>query len=165
MIRNLPTKNSKAFRGFTILELVIAMAIVVLFFGTAAIFAIQRGNEDLMLLSSDLRTLASESKEAALQENRSKYIIFTPTAIWQSNDPDSEFDNGLPHLSVKSEFTVSVRLDQEWITLNKDNPKVIWLFSSSGLCEQISLKLEADDASYEYDFHPLTAQIILDDSE
>jgi len=148
-----------------LLEIIIVMSIIAMFVGAAASFAIKRENEEMLTLDREFRVLATTVKDTALSETKTQYIIFTHKGIWQANSPDEEFDPSKPHLPVSPEIKLAIRYDEEWLAIDKNSDPQSWLFSASGICEPISLRIEAEDAITEYDFHPLTAKIIFGEEE
>jgi prepilin-type N-terminal cleavage/methylation domain-containing protein len=166
--------------GFTLLEIVIVLAIAAVVMGGAV---------GLMVYSSDERVLRNASGEIELLAKRARttaILLQTPYAL--------EFREGIVKLMPLAEagrdekFTVGgrkiggeeVREDdaerweyvleggmrvfmrrwnsEEFLSTRK-NTVHVWRFDPNGLCEPVSIKLELDDSWIEDSYHPLTATI------
>jgi prepilin-type N-terminal cleavage/methylation domain-containing protein len=167
--------------GFTLIEIVLVLAIAAVVMGGAV---------GLMIYSSDERVLRNASGEIELMAKRARTIAIlhqTPYAL--------EFREGVVRLlplaqagmdekkisrhriaetnpenantRENRQFTLDNGLElfirrwnsQEWLGTTKRAVHV-WRFDPDGLCEPISIRLTLDKSSSEDTFHPLTATSI-----
>jgi type II secretion system protein H len=176
-------RTNKRKQGFTLVEIVLVLAIAAIVMGGAV---------GLMIYSSDERVLRNASGEIELMAKRARTIAIlhqTPYAL--------EFREGVVRLlplaqagmderkisrhrvtetnpentntQENRQFTLDGGLElfirrwnsQEWRGTTK-NAVHIWRFDPDGLCEPISIRLKLDKSSSEDTFHPLTATSILE---
>ena len=173
MISAVRTNNRP--RGFTLLEIVVVLAIAAMVMGGAAGF---------MIYSSDERALRDVSGQIELLAKRAR-----TTSILQQTPYALEFRKGIVRLLPlaragivgkkgpgKSELTESVDDDQQvnlkegmslsilrwnsvkWLPTEKNSIHV-WRFDPDGLCEPVSIRLSLDKSWLEDTYHPLTATI------
>jgi prepilin-type N-terminal cleavage/methylation domain-containing protein len=167
-------------RGFTLLEIVIVLAISAVVMGGAV---------GLMVYSSDERVLRNASGEIELLAKRARttaILLQTPYAL--------EFREGVVKLlplaeagrdekrtvggsrvggepvvqeagerweyALEDGVQVFVRRwnSSEWLPTRKDAVHV-WRFDPTGLCEPVSVKLTLENSWSEDTYHPLTATI------
>lgn len=167
-------------RGFTLLEIVIVLAISAVVMGGAV---------GLMVYSSDERVLRNASGEIELLAKRARttaILLQTPYALeFRENVvrllPLAEAGRdekrtvgghrigGEPVVQEAAErweypledgVQVLIRRwnASEWLPTRKDTVHV-WRFDPTGLCEPISVKLALDKSWSEDTYHPLTATI------
>lgn len=172
-------RTIKVRRGFTLIEIVMVLAIAGIVMGGAVA---------LMVSSSDERTLRNASGEIELMAKRARTIAIlhqTPYAL--------EFRQGVVRLlplaqagihekaTFKSramaapaagaadesrQFNLDGGLDllirrwnsEEWLATAKDSVHV-WRFDPDGLCEPVSVRLSLGKSWSEDTYHPLTATI------
>lgn len=166
-------RTTKARRGFTLIEIVMVLAIAGIVMGGAVA---------LMVSSSDERTLRNASGEIELMAKRARTIAIlhqTPYAL--------EFRQGVVLLLPLAEagihekgrakpaagaaaesrqYTLDGGLEilirrwnsEEWLTTAKDSVHV-WRFDPDGLCEPVSVRLTLGKSWSEDTYHPLTATI------
>lgn len=171
-------------RGFTLIEIVMVLAIAAVVTGGAV---------SMMIYSSDERALRDISGEVELLAKRARTIAIlqqTPYALefrpGQVNlmpfaeagrdeksrpidlppDPNANPDDIKKRqpvretLAVQNEMALSVRRwnTDGWIPMTKGSLQ-IWRFDPDGLCEPISIRYALDQSWAEDSFHPLTATI------
>jgi prepilin-type N-terminal cleavage/methylation domain-containing protein len=174
-------KTSSRPRGFTLLEIVIVLAIAAVVMGGAV---------GLMVYSSDERVLRNASGEIELLAKRARttaILLQTPYAL--------EFREGIVKLMPLAEagrdekrtvggrkiggepvvregggerweyqleggMQVFVRRwnSSEWLATRK-NTVHVWRFDPDGLCEPLSVRLALEKSWSEDTYHPLTATI------
>lgn len=169
-------------RGFTLLEIVVVLAIAALIVAGAA---------GLMVYSSDERALREASGEIEVLAKRARTVSIlhqTPYAL--------EFHPGLVRLmplaeagsdekktalgrsiggerviaansrAIRQDYSLPAGMelslrrwnDERWIRLEK-NVREVWRFDPDGLCEPVSVRLNLDQSWAVDTFHPLTATI------
>lgn len=181
MISAVKTNDRGRLRGFTLLEIVIVLAISAVVMGGAV---------GLMVYSSDERVLRNASGEVELLAKRARttaILLQTPYAL--------EFREGIVKLMPLAEagrdekrtvgghriggekvveegggerweyrleggMQVWVRRwnSSEWLATRKDTVHV-WRFDPNGLCEPVSVRLALEKSWIEDTFHPLTATV------
>ncbi|MGL4401522.1 MAG: pilus assembly FimT family protein [Luteolibacter sp.] len=167
-------KTNKPQRGFTLIEIVMVLAIAAIVMGGAV---------GLMVSSSDERALRNVSGEIELLAKRARTIAIlhqTPYAL--------EFREGIVRLlplaqaglelkkgeleapTSSAEESRQIQLDdgveisvrrwnsEQWFDTRKKAVHV-WRFDPDGLCEPISVRMTIDKSWAEDSYHPLTATI------
>lgn len=172
--------------GFTLVEIVLVLAIAAVLIGGAAGF---------IIYSSDERALRDASGEVELLAKRAR-----TTSVLQQTPYALEFRDGVVRLlplaeagddekltalgrtiggdrvdeptsqsgrsPVRAEYRFPENMDvlirrwnsDAWLTTRK-NSLHIWRFDPDGLCEPLSLRYEVNESWAEDTFHPLTASI------
>jgi len=173
-------KTTKRLRGFSLLEIVMVLAIAAIVMGGAV---------GMMVFASDERALRHASGEIELLAKRAR-----TTAILQQTPYALEFRQGVCRLLPLAEagndekktagghriggepvtptggehrqyvwpdgMELSVRRwnSAEWLATGK-NSIHIWRFDPTGLCEPLSVRLMLNKSWVEDTYHPLTATI------
>ena len=172
-------RTTKKSSGFTLLEIVMVLAIAAVIMGGAV---------GLMVYSSDERTLRDTSGQIELLAKRARTI-----SILQQTSYAIEFREGVvrllpfalagadekkyiagrrigadPAVSVDEDRQVILSNDMKvavrrwgadaWLSTGKNSVHV-WRFDPDGLCEPISVRLSRDKSWSEDTYHPLTATI------
>lgn len=170
----LAARTTKPRRGFTLIEIVMVLAIAAIVMGGAV---------GLMVSSSDERVLRNLSGEIELLAKRARTIAIlnqTPYAL--------EFREGVVRLlplaqaamdlkkgelemeTVSSDSSRQVNLENgveisirrwnsdQWFSTAKKSVHV-WRFDPDGLCEPITIRITLDKSWSEDTYHPLTATI------
>lgn len=171
MISAHKTNSRNASKGFTLLELIATMLIISVVVGSSAFFLSQSDTSDISHLPRKIEALSKSSIAKARREKQTQYIIFTHDQIrvTQSTLQDDQgkianAESSKVSINLPKEVSIAVRKGNErhWTWLKKKSDQVIWVFSMSGVCEEISVILKTEDAEYETSFHPLTGLIISD---
>jgi prepilin-type N-terminal cleavage/methylation domain-containing protein len=171
-------KTTEKHRGFSLLEIVMVLAIASIVIGGAV---------SLMVYSADERTLRDASGEIELLAKRARTISIleqTPYAL--------EFKDGIVRLlpfaqagmptkkglgsgkdasqpaegSSTRELVLNAGLaifirrwnSEEWLSTTK-NTIHVWRFDPDGLCEPVSVRLTLGKSWAEDTYHPLTASV------
>ena len=167
-------RTNKPQRGFTLIEIVMVLAIAAIVMGGAV---------GLMISSSDERVLRNVSGEIELLAKRARTIAIlnqTPYAL--------EFREGVVRLlpfaqagmdlkkgqlemeTASTDKSRQISLDsgveilirrwnsEEWFNTQKKSVHV-WRFDPDGLCEPLSIRITLDKSWAEDTYHPLTATI------
>ena len=194
--------------AFTLVEIVIAIAVVAILTGLAvpAIDGVQRERQAREPVS-ELLSMAREVRNRAMAEQRPYQIIFERDGFrasrffqpyggeeefeelrvkleqreqlqemidasrqrgisMEEQEPDpqiEEIEEGLSYLrefDVDPQLRVSVKFWDEtrWASISSGEFRR-WIFQPSGMCEPLRVRVEADDAFFEVEFHPLTADV------
>lgn len=174
-------KTSKSPAGFTLLEIVIVLAIAAVVMGGAVTFmifssderALRNASGEIELLAKRARTTAILQQTPYALEFRQGIVRMLPLAqagqdekrtaggkriggVIEEETPGAEKRfyqlDGAMRLSVK-------RWDSnEWLPTLK-NSIHIWRFDPDGLCEPLSIRIALDKSWAEDTYHPLTATI------
>ncbi|MES2474877.1 MAG: prepilin-type N-terminal cleavage/methylation domain-containing protein [Verrucomicrobiota bacterium] len=179
-------RTNKRSRGFTLIEIVMVLAIAGVVMGGAVGFmvfssderALRNASGEVELMAKRARTIsilqqtpyAMEFREgrvnllpwaqAGQQDKKSKRYVFTEdTEAAGKGDKNSQY-------VLPPEMTISVRRwnSDEWHTTQK-NAVHVWRFDPDGLCEPISVRLDLNKSWVIDTFHPLTATISDTESE
>lgn len=168
-------RTTKPQRGFTLIEIVMVLAIAAIVVGGAV---------GLMIHSSDERILRNTSGEIELLAKRARTIAIlnqTPYALEfregvirllplvqaglsdkqnRSNEPEVVNSDENRQLSLEGGMAVLIRRwnSDKWLPTVKQTVHV-WRFDPDGLCEPISVRLALDKSWSEDTYHPLTATI------
>lgn len=171
------TRTNKRAGGFTLIEIVIVLALAAVLMG---------GAMGIMLFTSDERTLKNVSGEIELLAKRARTIAIlhqTPYAIefregsvrllpLAQAGPDekhasnemSDDSTSMKDRQIKLDSNVSVSIrrwnSDEWLNTIK-NTVHVWRFDPDGLSEPISVRVNCGKSWMEDTFHPLTATAIL----
>jgi prepilin-type N-terminal cleavage/methylation domain-containing protein len=172
-------------RGFTLLEMVIVLALIGMAMGGAiAMFIVTSSERQLKSAAADLELLSKKARSIAMVQQRPYAITFfdnsarlSPLAEAGYTDEELEarlemeqeaIDDGMPapkfppvrETMTLDQFALSVR---RWGAVNfvpmlRNDPQV-WRFDPNGICEPMSVRIDYDDGWMEMDFHPLSAGI------
>ncbi|MES2658284.1 MAG: prepilin-type N-terminal cleavage/methylation domain-containing protein [Verrucomicrobiota bacterium] len=176
----LAARTNKPRRGFTLIEIVMVLAIAGVVMGGAV---------GLMLFSSDERALRNASGEIELMAKKARTISIlhqTPYALEfregsvnllplaqagrdekqlsrqrnQIEEPESGGTNENRRFQLQAGMGIAIRHwnSDKWLTAAK-NTVHVWRFDPDGLCEPISVRLTLNKSWAVDSFHPLTASI------
>ena len=167
-------RTTRPRRGFTLIEIVMVLAIAAIVMGGAV---------GLMVSSSDERALRNVSGEIELLAKRARTIAIlnqTPYALEFREgvvrllplaqaglelkkgelemEPDSAVESRQIQLDDGLEISIRRWNSEQWLPTQKKAVHV-WRFDPDGLCEPISLRMTLDKSWAEDSYHPLTATI------
>jgi type II secretory pathway pseudopilin PulG len=169
--------------GFTLVELVITIAIIMLILGAAVMSMGSLTNERrLREVTAELKDFAKKARAQAIVEQRAFQIEFQQTffrvqALQQVGDEESAIQNllltegeatraqELRRFNLPDDIAVEILRwnTQEW------KPAVAqrWIFEHTGICEPVAIRVRSlSGAGYiEMQFNPLTANVELESSE
>jgi len=167
--------RTKRPQGFTLLEIVIVLAIAAMVMGGAAGFMVYSSDERAMrdvsgqieLLAKRARTTSILQQTPYALEFRLGIVRMLPLA--EAGEIDKKYGKKQNlTASVDEDRQVSIRDDMslsilrwnsdKWLSCGK-NSIHIWRFDPDGLCEPISIRLSLDKSWMEDSYHPLTATI------
>lgn len=179
-------KTTKQARGFTLIEIVVVLAI------SALIIA---GAVGLMVSSSDERVLKNATGEIELLAKRARTTAIlkqTPYALEfrqgivrlmpfaQAGEPDKKSvstrrlsdapiassADETRQITLESGLALSIRRwnSEKWLPTEKSAVHV-WRFDPDGLSEPVSIRLTLGKSSQQESYHPLTATAIAAESQ
>jgi type II secretory pathway pseudopilin PulG len=163
-------------RAFTIMEIILVMALIVLVF--AGVFVGMAGAIDERALKrpySELRGLAKTAWQRAMLDQRAYQIRFLPDRfILEPKQAVNEADQQLFHdadvmkgkgpgieiVELEEGITMEVRRwgGKTWFPPQAE-PVTVWVFEQSGLCEPIGVLFTMAGRSIGAYFDPLTASV------
>lgn len=177
-------RTNKKTRGFTLIEIVIVLAITSIVIGGAVGLMVYNSDEralrdaagEIELLSKRARTTAILHQTPYAIEVRQNVIRMLPLA--QAGDDERRKLNGreiggeiIENPSVEqSEYSLDPNMEvfvrrwnsDTWEPTGRDTIH-IWRFDPSGLCEPLSIRVTLNDSILEDTYHPLTGGAVLEE--
>jgi prepilin-type N-terminal cleavage/methylation domain-containing protein len=171
--------------GFTLLEMVIVLALVGLALGGAMTLFITTSSErQLKGVKGDMELLAKRARSIAMVQQTPYAITFfeqsarlsplveasyTDDQLQERQDWEAEALNAggpAPKFSPVRDtiafdnFALSVRRwgSSNWVPMLGNDPQV-WRFDPNGICEPMGVRVEFEDGWMEMEFHPLSASV------
>lgn len=116
------------------------------------------GREEFENLRLELEQL--DQRDAIMEASRLRGIQL------QESVPDPEMERVEEGLRYAAEYELDPSLryslkfwdETQWVDMTGGEFRR-WIFQPSGMCEPLMVRMEADDAFFEIEFHPLTADI------
>lgn len=162
---NIPAKTGSS--GFTLLEMIIALFILMLVLGMAVVatrnvFA----DEDIRQANRKLQTFAKTARRQACLEGRPWEIVFKP-GLWSLKPVAPSVATEHSDLSAAEPKTVEYQVPttmrwkiKVWGSKTWETPKeASWIFTPSGLCAPNRFRLERGTSWMELSFNALTANV------
>ena len=184
-IRSKPAESGRR-GGFTLLECVLAMSLMMMIIGIGLIFYFNAGDKEILRRGAiSIESMSSRAHAMSVMHQKPFWIRFEDDKVvlvgadirskpeiepggppaWLE-DGEEEETNETVYETWEGEAIVSIRRwgtrDNAWIRPEKGEFH-IWHFQSTGLCEPISIKLETEKSWLILHMNPLTARI--DDEE
>lgn len=146
------------------MELMIVMVVVSIVVAGSIIALSNDASDEVHTLPLKIEKLTKRSLAKAKIDKQTQYILISPSHIWQSTDPSqtqptSESTNKVD-FPPNSSISCKRLADNGWHQIRTLDDKAVWAFSSSGICEEMSIMIQLEKSSAEIQFHPLTAAII-----
>ena len=175
----LAVKTSKRLRGFTLIEIVMVLAIAtVVLGGVMGMLVYSSAEHQLRTASGEIELLAKRARMTAIlrqtpyalefREGVVRMLPFAQAGQDEKTTAGGHHIGGEPVISVgeshqyalKPGMKVAIRHwnSNAWLPAIKNNIQV-WRFDPTGLCEPVSVKLVLGDNWAEDTYHPLTASI------
>lgn len=171
--------------GFTLLEMVIVLALIGLALGGAMTLFISTSSErQLKGAAGDMELLAKRARTVAMVQQTPYAITFFEQSVrlsplveagytddqlkerqefesdaLRAGGPAPKFSPVRETLTFDS-FALSVRRwgSDNWVPMLRNDPQV-WRFDPNGICEPIGVRLDFEDGWIEMEFHPLSASV------
>jgi prepilin-type N-terminal cleavage/methylation domain-containing protein len=138
-------------RGFTLIEIVLVIAIGVVFMGGAAMFLTSTGGDkEVAETRKILEEAAGDAREKALATGQSQRIVVTISKI-----------NGQP-IPKEVEMSLSVAGRKKWTQYEQGYQ---WLVTGGGLVEPIRVRLRHGDNMEQFSFGALTGESVTEKPE
>lgn len=172
-------------RGFTLLEMVIVLALIGLALGGAMTLFISTSSErQLKGAAGDMELLAKRARTVAMVQQTPYAITFFEQSVrlsplveagytddqlkerqefesdaLRAGGPAPKFSPVRETLTFDS-FALSVRRwgSDNWVPMLRNDPQV-WRFDPNGICEPVGVRLDFEDGWIEMEFHPLSASV------
>lgn len=172
-------KTIKRARGFTLVEIVMVLAIAtVIMGGVMGMMVYSSAEHQLRTASGEIELLAKRARMTAILQQtpyavefREGVVRMLPLAQAGQDEKTTAGGHrigGEPVISggerqqyvLKQDMKVAIRHwnSNAWLPAIK-NKILVWRFDPTGLCEPISVKLTLGDCWAEDTYHPLTASI------
>jgi len=142
-------------RGFTLIEIVLAIAIGVVFMGGAAVFLSSTGGDrDLESARKLLEEKAGQAREKALSTGRAQRVL-----LGEGGVDGRAFENGVEMLIVTPRDRFKGR--NGWKTpVTEDGKDYPWLFTGGGVVEPIRVLLKHGENEEQFSFSALTGESV-----
>jgi len=170
--------RSRTRAGFTLLEIVIALAIVALIVGGAlGVMAYSSDERALRGASSEIEVMAKRARASAIRHQTPYALVFSQDGVRmmplaEASGVERTLASGrriggdeVPMAGERADFSLG-GMDlhvRRWGARGWDHvvKRVVhvWRFDPDGLCEPLSLRLVAGKNWIEDEYHPLTAAI------
>ncbi|SHJ16080.1 prepilin-type N-terminal cleavage/methylation domain-containing protein [Rubritalea squalenifaciens DSM 18772] len=167
----LPIK--KAHSGFTLLELIITLALISVLMGSAFFAFSANTSDEIIETQGAIEATATSTLRRSSTLGRPHYAIIRHDAIWVTELIDQTAD--LSRIQPSSDIALvdipegtilsCKRENGEWVTMTEREDPVIWVFARSGICEVFSFRLEDGGSSFEMTVNPITGNFIDLDEE
>jgi len=137
-------------RGFTLLEIMLAVGIGVVFMGGAAVFLSSTGGDrDLESARKLLEERAGQAREKALSTGRAQRVVLGAGGV-----DGSAFENGV-------EMLIVTPLDRSKGRNGWKAPEDYeWLFTGGGVVEPIRVLLKHEENEEQFSFSALTGESV-----
>ena len=142
-------------RGFTLIEIVLAIAIGVVFMGGAAVFLSSKGGDrDLESARKLLEERAGQAREKALSTGRAQRVVLGERGV-----DGSAFPAGV-------EMMIVTPLDRSKGKSGWKTPEDYqWLFTGGGLVEPVRVLLKHNENEEQFSFSALTGESVTEARE
>ena len=137
-------------KGFTLLEIMLAVGIGVVFMGGAAVFLSSTGGDrDLESARKLLEERAGQAREKALSTGRAQRVVLGAGGV-----DGSAFENGV-------EMLIVTPLDRSKGRNGWKTPEDYeWLFTGGGVVEPIRVLLKHEENEEQFSFSALTGESV-----
>lgn len=172
-------KTAARQRGFTLMELMLGLGIILLLVGVG-MYAGKFWSEEQMLHKpmDEMKIMAKKAQHRAISEQRDWEIVIRPSSLelrpkQAANEADQEFLDaadkklerrpGVESVSFAEDIRLAVR------RFGEDKFQVprpdYWVFQHTGICEPILFRVERGERFVEVQFDPLTAGVMRQDAD
>lgn len=161
-------------RAFTLMEMLVALAIIGLLLAGSFIAAGSLNNEKTLRTPlNELRIMAKKAWARSMEEQRAwqirlvkdRFVLEPRQAIqaedarmFQKTDQEMGRASGVESYVIDPQVRMEVRHwgEEQWHPPLPDS----WVFEHSGLCEPINIRFISDVATVTVNFDPLTASVV-----
>ena len=179
MISAVRIANKPQGRGFTLIEIIMVLAIAALVIGGAMGLMVYSSDErNLRKTSGKIEYMAKQARTMSILHQTPYALEFSEKGIQlmplaqtgmggkgavssrkQEPIPDPAASSEDRHTDITNGMTLSMRRwnSSEWLTTSKNAQ--CWRFDPDGICEPISIRLSLGNSWAEDTYHPLTATI------
>lgn len=144
--------------------MILVMVVVSIIVGSSVFLLANDSSDEIQTLPNDIEQLAKKSLNAAKLNKQTHYIHISPDYLWISSSAKDTKPSAKTKdlISLPKNCSIGYKRSNEtqWNQIKTENDKAIWVFSTAGICEDLSLSLRINQSSAELKFHPLTAAII-----
>lgn len=154
MLCQLNKKTKATFPGYTLLEVMLSMAIVLVFL--VAVVPVSTGllqEGRLRDPANQLETMARRARNLSIIEESSYRIVLGKDSMRLLSETGIE----------KANYTFSDSIDFLWKSWGDKDWKEVaskdWRFLSTGLCEPLSVRFQLGDSVLIQNYNPLTAAV------
>ncbi len=142
-----PVTHRSLLRAFTLLEVMIALALVAILLTIAIPYMKDAfGQNQSDHLSEAIATMVQQTREEAMKAHESRYIDFNDASFHQLFPPGWNFQ--LERIG-----------DQKFRAPNTGER---WEFNNEGICDALSLKIQGQGQTLTLNFDPITGEITHD---
>ena len=167
--------------GFSLIEMVLALTLVMLIVGIGAI-GYSNGRDERLLSEATSKIEAMSSRGHAMsilhqkafwiRIDRNRITLFGADISPQASANDEEEystdwdEEGERSEVVYDEYSTEAQIslrrwgagDDDW-TVSDEDGEVAWHFQSTGVCEPVSIRVQKDASWIVMNMHPLTARV------
>jgi prepilin-type N-terminal cleavage/methylation domain-containing protein len=149
--RNNPRPPRPVPAGFTLLEMIAVMAVMMLMLGIAS-FAMRQGSPDPTVRKpgNELIRLAKTAVRASATQGRGFALTFDRAGFSLVGSENQQRDR----INLPKGMKISIKRwgGRDWQPAEGHR----WWFGSQGLCEPLSVRIDAKDSALMMKFNPLT---------
>ena len=146
------TGGRRGRRGFTLLEMMLVMAlIVIMFIGTVPLVSASRHERKIRDVAEAIETMVRQQRSKAQTSGERRVIEIRPAGFFEKTK------KGLEVLAMPKDAAITFRApgEEDW---GKPEGQQ-WEFSPIGMVSPLSVRLEEGDAWMEVDFDLLTGRV------
>jgi len=154
-------------RGFSLLEILIVLTIIVLFSGLFALRFDDSQSEELLARASvGVKSASLKAKRRSFAFRRDQYIIFTPNSFritergGEGQEPLGGFDSDRDEAAAFKPFAVPLGIKMEILPTGAKKwikpDRFVWSFRDSGLSDPLSVRFSVGASYTKLTFNVLT---------
>lgn len=165
-----PKHHGKTYQAFTMMEMVVVMAVLTFIMAGASIFYMGSDAEkDFRIIGDEVESLAREAQMRAITTHNTYKVAFMDGRVGlfdntQLTTTAKDFSDNTPKKEIRFSNKDMKYSIQRWGQTNwsipSDSRPVVWVFSPEGFVEPISIKFDIKDSYLKQTYHPLTASVV-----
>ena len=162
-------------QGFTIVEIVVVLAIIVIMIGASFAYLSGLGPEkEFKEATVELESMAREAQARAIMTHTMQRIVFTNKSfLMMENDVQPDTPEEWVTLPIRKRYDVPSQEMEVSIyrwgsiipTIPSEKSPIVWIFPPDGFVEPITVKLTQDESYIKQTYHPLTASVVEEEME